>query len=110
MAQLERVNRKEIVIATLRGYLKSIKLLCDVAEVPVAWKKITRGLPLGRRYADDRASTIEEIRRLPEYPDRRIKAIIYSMASGGFRVGAWDSLKWGHVTPVERNDKFWLPK
>ena len=35
MAQLERVNRKEIVIATLRGYLKSIKLFCDVAEVPV---------------------------------------------------------------------------
>jgi hypothetical protein len=26
MAQLERVNRKEIVIATLRGYLKAIKL------------------------------------------------------------------------------------
>jgi methyltransferase-like protein len=36
MAQLERVNKKEIVIATLRGYLKSIKLFCDVAEVPVA--------------------------------------------------------------------------
>src|SRR5215210_3039484 len=105
MAQLERVNRKEIVIATLRGYLKSIKLFCDVAEVPVAWKKITRGLPLGRRYADDRAPTIEEIRRLAEYPDRRIKAIIYSMVSGGFRVGAWDYLKWGHVIPIEQNGK-----
>jgi len=33
MAQLERVNRKEIVIATLRGYLKAIKLFCDIAEL-----------------------------------------------------------------------------
>ena len=105
LAQLERVNRKEIVIATLRGYLKAIKLFCDVAELSIAWKRITRGLPKGRKFADDRAPTIEEIRRLCEYPDRRIKAIIYSMASGGFRVGAWDYLKWGHVIPIERNCK-----
>jgi hypothetical protein len=105
LAQLERVNRKEIVIATLRGYLKAIKLFCDVAELSIAWKRITRGLPKGRKFADDRAPTIEEIRKLCEYPDRRIKAIIYSMASGGFRVGAWDYLKWGHVIPIERNGK-----
>ncbi len=105
MTQLERVNRKEIVIATLRGYLKSIKLFCDVAEIPLAWKRITRGLPRGRKFADDRAPTIEEIRMLCEYPDRRIKAIIYSMASCGFRVGAWDYLKWCHVIPIERSGK-----
>jgi hypothetical protein len=76
------------MVATVRGYVKSIKLFCEVAELPIVWKKITRGLPKGRRFADDRGPTIEEIRRLAEYPDRRIKAIIYSMASGGFRVGA----------------------
>jgi hypothetical protein len=48
MAQLERVNRKEIVIATVRGYLKSAKLFCEIAELPIAWKRITRGLPRGR--------------------------------------------------------------
>jgi hypothetical protein len=105
MAQLERVNRKEIVIATLRGYLKAIKLFCDVAEIPITWKRITCGLPRGRKFAGDRAPTIEEIRKLCEYPDRRIKAIIYSMASGGFRVCAWDYLKWSHVIPIERSGK-----
>jgi hypothetical protein len=36
MAQLERVHRKVIVIiiSPLRGYLKAIKLFCDVAELP----------------------------------------------------------------------------
>ena len=72
MTQLERVNRKEIVIATVRGYLKALKLFCDVTELPIAWKRITRGLPNGRKFADDRAPTIEEIRKLCEYPDRRI--------------------------------------
>jgi len=56
-------------------------------------------------YADDRAPTIEEICKLAEYPDRRINAIIYSIASGGFRVGACDYLRWGHVIPIERNSK-----
>lgn len=42
---------------------------------------MTRGLPKGRQAANDRAPTIEEIRKLVEYPDRRIKPIVYTMAS-----------------------------
>lgn len=82
------VVRKEISGATVRNYVKSIKLFCDMADLPIAWKKITRGLPRGRRYADDRIPTIEELTKLLEYPDRRLKAIIYTMASSGIRLGA----------------------
>jgi hypothetical protein len=42
-------------------------------DILIPWKKITRGLPKGRKFADDRAPTIDEIRRIIEYPDRRIK-------------------------------------
>jgi integrase len=35
-----------------------------------------------------------------EYPDRRIQAIIYTMASSGIRIGAWDYLQWKHITPI----------
>jgi hypothetical protein len=99
--QKERVDRKEISGATVRNYAKSIKLFCDMADIPIPWKKITRGLPRGRKYADDRVPTLEEIRKLVEYPDRRIKAIVYTMASSGIRVGAWDYLQWGHIRAVE---------
>ena len=34
---------------------------------------ITRGLPRVRQAANDRALSIEEIQKLAEYPDRRIK-------------------------------------
>jgi hypothetical protein len=57
----ERVQRKEITGATLRNYVKTIKLFCEMNDIPVPWKKITRGLPKGRRYADDRAPSLEEI-------------------------------------------------
>ena len=45
-----------------------------MADLPIAWKNTTRGLPRGRRYADDRIPTIEELTKLLEYPDRRLKA------------------------------------
>jgi len=64
------------------------------------WKKISRGLPEGRRPANDRAPSIEEIRRLLEYPDRRIKAIIFTMVSSGIRIDAWDCLRWKDVIPL----------
>ena len=51
------------------------------------------GMPEGRKYANDRAPALEEIRKLTKYPDRRIKAIIYTMASSGIRLGAFDYLK-----------------
>jgi hypothetical protein len=74
--QRERVDRKEISGATVRNYVKSIKLFCEMADVPIQWKKITRGLPRGRKYADDRIPTLDEIKKLVEYPDRRIRAIV----------------------------------
>ena len=50
-----------------------------MSDIYIPWKKITRGLPNARQSANDRAPTIEEIRKLLEYPDRRIKPIVYTM-------------------------------
>jgi hypothetical protein len=52
--QLDRVNRKEITGSTVRNYLKSIKLFCEMADLSIPWKKISRGLPRAKNYADDR--------------------------------------------------------
>jgi hypothetical protein len=103
--QKQRVERKEITAGTLRNYVKTIKMFCEVTDVVIAWKKITRGLPRGKRYADDRAPTTEEIRKIIEYPDRRIKPLVYTMASSGIRVGAWDHLRWDHVLPIIKAGK-----
>jgi hypothetical protein len=101
--QKERVQQGEITSGTLKNFLKAIKLFCEMADIQITWKKITRGLPKVRRYADDRAPTLEEIQKISEYPDRRIKSIIFTMTSSGIRIGAWDYLKWGHIKPIEKN-------
>ena len=95
----ERVQKEEITAATLSNFVKSIKLFCEMCDISIPWKKITRGLPRPRGVANDRAPTIDEIRQIVQYPDRRIKPIIYTMASSGIRLGAWDYLKWKHITP-----------
>ena len=102
--QKDRVEKQEITGATLRNFIKSIKLFCEMSDIPIQWKKITRGLPKIIRHADDRAPTIEEIKKLLEYPDRRIKPIVYTMISSGIRLGAWDYLKWKHIIPI-RDEK-----
>ncbi len=101
--QKERVEGGEISPATLLNFVKAIKLFCEMADIEIAWKKITRGLPKTKRYADDRAPTIEEIQKITEYPDRRIKSIVYTMASSGIRLSAWDYLRWGNIKPIREN-------
>lgn len=63
-----------------------------MADIPIAWKKITRGLPRGKRYADDRIPAIDEILEVLKYPDRRIKPVLYTMISSGIRIGVWNTL------------------
>lgn len=99
-----RVERKEITGSTLRNYIKPIKLFCEQMDIEIPWKRIVRGMPKGRRYANDRAPTLEEIRKISEYPDRRIKPLVYTMASSGIRLGAFDYLRWGDIIPVVRHD------
>lgn len=100
--QKERVEKTEISAGTLRNFVKTIKLFCEMSEIAISWKKITRGLPKSRKFADDIAPTIDIIREICGYPDRRIKAIVYTMASSGIRLGAWDFLRWKDIQPIER--------
>lgn len=88
----------------MSNFVKALKLFCEICDVNIPWKKIVRGLPRARESANDRAPTVEEIQKLTEYPDRRIKPIVYTMVSSGIRLGAFDYLKWKHIVPISNND------
>lgn len=108
--QKKRLVDKEIKSGTFRNHQKTIKSFCETTDILIPWKKITKGLPKGKRTSDDRAPTLEEIRLICNYPDRRISAIVSVMTSSGIRVGAWDYLKWGHIIPlwIKKTDKQYL--
>lgn len=98
--QKERTEKGEITPATLANFVKALKLFCEISDVTISWKKLSRGLPHPSQSANDRAPTINEIKKIINYPDRRIRAIIYTMASSGIRIGAWNNLQWKHISPI----------
>jgi hypothetical protein len=101
--QKARAEAGEINASTISIYKKPLVLFCEMNDIPINWKKISRKLPTGRHYADDRAPSREEIKTLLTYPDRRIKPLLLLMVSSGIRIGAWEWLNWGHIELVKRN-------
>jgi hypothetical protein len=101
--QKKRIENKEIAEGTLHNYIKAIKLFLSMNDIEINWKRIGKGVPAERHSADIRIPTPEEIKKLLEHQDRRIKPIVFTMLSAGFRVGSWDYLKWKHVIPIFRN-------
>lgn len=102
--QKKRIEDKEISEGTLVNYIKAIKLFYSMNDIIINWKKIGKGMPAERHSADVRIPTLEEVKKLLEHADRRIKPIVYTMLSAGFRVGSWDYLKWKHIIPMYRNN------
>ena len=77
----------EISPATLKNFVKAIKLFCEMTDIEIKWNKITRVVPKTKRYADDTAPTLEEIQKIVEYSTRQIIDIVYTLASSGIRLG-----------------------
>src|SRR5919106_6234971 len=100
----EMSKKGEISDSTIPNYYRATKLFCEMNDITLNWKKIARGLPRAGKAANDRAPTIAEIKKLLGYPDRRIKSIVKTMVSSGIRIGAWDYLRWKHVTPIFQKD------
>ncbi len=105
--QKERVTKKEISPSTVPNYFKAIKLFCQANRLSniVEWKLVSKGMPRGLKMSDDRAPTLEEIQKLLEFPDRRTGPLVLTLVSSGIRIGAFETLKWKHITPIFSKDK-----
>ena len=55
----ERVRRKELAAGTVKNYYRAVKLFCEMNDISLNWKKISRGLPRVKKSSNDRASTLE---------------------------------------------------
>jgi hypothetical protein len=105
--QRERVEAGQITAGTLKTLWEPIKAFTRrhrELKNSIDWDSIKDAMPRPKHYSNDRIPTIQELRKLIKFPDRRIEAIVYTMCSSGIRIGAWEYLKWRHITPVQ-NDK-----
>ena len=103
--QNNRVENGEISTETIKNYYKPLKRFCDMNKISVNWRIISKGIKKGIRYSNDRPPTKEEIRKLIEYPDRRIKPVVLVMISSGIRVSSWNYMTWDNFTPIYKEDK-----
>ena len=101
--QKERAERNEISESTVPQFFKPIKLFCEMNDILLNWKKISRRIPRGRSYGQDWLPTVDEVKQILSYPDRRIKPAALLMLSAGIRVGAFDYLNWGNIERIEKS-------
>jgi hypothetical protein len=73
--QNQRVERGEISTETIKNYYKPIKRFCDMNRININWKIISKGIKKGIRYSNDRPPSTLEIKKLIQYPDRRVNQL-----------------------------------
>jgi transposase InsO family protein len=60
-AKKKRAKDSELAEATIRNFYKPVRLFYSVHDIELSWKKIMNTIPTGRKFANDRAPTHEEI-------------------------------------------------
>jgi hypothetical protein len=100
-----RAESGQITAATVGNSLKAIRLLLEMNNVSLNWKKVRRILPRARRYALDRIPTIDEIREIVDAADVRGKALTLLFVSSGIREGAIEYFTVNDYNHIERQEK-----
>jgi len=96
-------ERGEIAAGTVHNRVKCVRLLLEMNDILLNWKKISRILPKARRYALGRVPTPEEIREILDAADIRGKPLTLLLESSGIREGAVETLHVGDYTPIRNN-------
>ncbi len=81
----------------LANYIAPVKSLYAINGVLLNTKKIEKFLPESRKIKVDRAYTHEEISKLLEIADERMRVVILLLASSGIRIGAAPFIKLRHL-------------
>jgi hypothetical protein len=95
-----KVNNQEITAQTCNVMIPPIKLLCEMNDIILNWRKIGKLLPRGSNNAADGAYIREQIRKMLEFADLRTKIPILFMASSGIRLGGFQDLTEGCIKPI----------
>jgi hypothetical protein len=95
-----KVRDEEITTATAAVTIIPIKLLCEMNDIIINWRKISKLLPRGNSNAADEAYSREQIKRMLDFADLRTKIPILFMASGGMRLGGFQGLTDGCIKPI----------
>ena len=95
-----KISNGEITPGTAHSMIPPVKLFCEMNDIILNWRKISKLLPHGNGNAMDEAYTRELIKKMLEYSDLRAKIPILFMASSGMRLGGFVGLRDGDIRPI----------
>lgn len=95
------LRQDKISYATIHVLLAPIYHFCEMSDIVIRKSKIKKYMGEKKKVVNDRSYTHEEIARLLNVADIRIKAIILLMASAGVRVGSIPLLQLKHFKKFE---------
>jgi integrase len=79
--------------SAISNYVKAIMAFYKINDFVLNTDKISKFIPEYRKIKKDRAYTHQEIHRLLDFADERLRAVIYILASTGIRIGALPLLR-----------------
>lgn len=105
-AQFLRAQQPKLSPSTMAMLRDSVKKLLEVNRVGnIDWSYINEFVPRHKKFGEDRAPTLEEVRKVVEMADRRMKCLVLFLASSGSRIGSIAWLKWRDFEEVEYEGK-----
>jgi hypothetical protein len=91
---------------TIGNYVKPILAFCKVNDIILNSVKIRRFVPPGSRNKKTRAYSVEEIQKLLDIGDERMKVVILLASSACLRIGAIPALSIGSLESVPEHDLY----
>jgi integrase len=101
---LEYMKSKDRSYSRIKVNLAALKHFYDMNDVLLNWKKISKFVGAVKRKNNDRAYTHEEIKRVLDVADLRMKVVILLLASTGIRIGAVASLTKKNLQETKEKD------
>ena len=88
--------------STTTAFRDSVKRFLEISRVEgVNWGYVNEFVPGAKKAGQDRAPTLEEVRRIVDVADLRMKCLVLFLCSSGARIGAVQWLRWKDVEEVE---------
>jgi integrase len=93
----------------IKNYVSAISKYYKVKDVYLNTNKISQFLPEFKKSKKDRSYRYEEIQKLLEIADERMRVVILLLASTGMRIGAIPDLRLGNIEQVSTESGSDLP-
>jgi integrase len=88
--------------STTTAFRDSVKRFLEINRVEgVNWGYVNEFVPGAKKAGQDRAPTLEEVRRVVDVADLRMKCLVLFLCSSGARIGSVQWLRWKDVEEVE---------